>query len=214
MGGLSDNSSNSRSLSLSPLRIDEPSENGNTTSTRPNVATNGFHSTAATSNTPVRDLLIQQLNGSGSSSLVTPTELVEPTTRIDDNIPIDSSIPQIEIHNENNVEIHGTDASTISNYSARRSSVNSERGGIINGHSEDGALNHETETETEEEEEDIADYPSPILPPTAIHGMAKISRTSSAASATSAASVNLQRFPWNKLFHYLVLFRRTILKLI
>ena len=88
--------------------------------------------------TLVRDLLIQQLNGSGSSSLVTPTELVEPTTRIDDNIPIDSSIPQIEIHNENNVEIHGTDASTISNSSARRSSVNSERGGTINGHSEDG----------------------------------------------------------------------------
>ncbi|KAG8202540.1 hypothetical protein GWM34_02697, partial [Candida africana] len=194
--GLSDNSSNSRSLSLSPLRIDEPSENGNTTSTRPNVATNGFHSTAAASNTPVRDLLIQQLNGSGSSSLVTPTELVEPTTRIDDNIPIDSSIPQIEIHNENNVEIHGTDASTISNSSARRSSVNSERGGTINGHSEDRALNHETETETEEEEEeDIADYPSPILPPTAIHGMAKISRTSSAASATSAASVNSAEIP-------------------
>ena len=138
--------------------------------------------------------MIQQLNGSGSSSLVTPTELVEPTTRIDDNIPIDSSIP-IEIHNENNVEIHGTDASTISNYSARRSSVNSERGGIINGHSEDRALNHETETETEEEEEDIADYPSPILPPTAIHGMAKISRTSSAASATSAASVNSAEIP-------------------
>ena len=35
MGELSDNSSNSRSLSLSPLRIDEPSEDRNTTSTRP-----------------------------------------------------------------------------------------------------------------------------------------------------------------------------------
>lgn len=189
---LSVTSDNSRSLSLSPLRIDEPSESGTTSSTRPSVTTNSFPSTAIASNTPVRDLLIQQLNGSGSSSLVTPTELVEPTTKIDDNIPVDSPVPQIEIHNENNDEIHGNNVSTESISSLRRSSFNSERGSNSNGHDQDRALNREGEPETEtEEEEDITDYPSPILPPTAVHGMAKISRTSSAASTTSINSAEI-----------------------
>lgn len=193
------NTDNSRSLSLSPLRIDEPAQAPLTTNTNETSESEGVGST-----TLVRDLLVLQLGGRRSSMESAFRGLI-PTNTIDENIPENEPqpsqqqqqeipIPHIEISNpvgESTTETSSSDNITTSDSSSHNQSIST------------GPSELEVQQQPppppppqlprsaveDEDEEDIVDYPSsPILPPSPIvppSGIAKVSRSSSITSTGS-----------------------------
>ncbi|RCK64863.1 Arrestin-related trafficking adapter 3 [Candida viswanathii] len=158
----------SRSLSLSPLRIDEPAESASVSATSNADFLNGGFG----SNTPVRDLLSQQLSGKRNSIGSAPRGLVEPTSTIDENIPPiaeEVPVPQIEISNPD-----GESTNSSGNDETSTNTV------------DNAETSEQTANLSDAQEEDIVDYPSsPILPPSTLAGMAKLSRSSSVTSTGS-----------------------------
>ncbi|WLF81808.1 hypothetical protein PVL30_005608 [Lodderomyces elongisporus] len=83
------------SLSLSPLRIDDTNDASFANPLNPSSSSKGISSLNAQSNTPVRDLLIQQLNGSRSESAQDTQTQQSSASPITENNS--STLPQITI---------------------------------------------------------------------------------------------------------------------